>query len=61
MATISGAVFFADSAGEQNAWIYSLGYNISYLGVEAVISAVIACIPGFDRILDSMRKAVAKH
>ena len=61
MATISGAVFFADSAGEQNAWIYSLGYNITYLGIEAVISAVIVCIPGFDRLLETMRKAVAKH
>ena len=62
MATISGAVFFADSAGEQNAWIYSLGYNITYLGVEAVISAVIvAIIPGFDRLVETMRKAVAKR
>lgn len=56
MATISGAVFFAEYAGEQNAWIYSLGYNISYLGVEALIAAVISCIPGFDRILGAMRK-----
>lgn len=61
MATISGAVFFAESAGEQNAWIYSLGYNISYLGVEAVISAAIVCIPGFDRLLETMRKSVAKR
>lgn len=58
MATISGAVFFAEYAGEQNAWIYSLSYNISYLGVEAVIACVIACIPGFDRILAMMKKKV---
>lgn len=56
MATISGAVFFAEYAGEQNAWIYSLGYNISYLGVEAVIACVLVCLPGFERILSMMKK-----
>lgn len=55
MATISGAVFFAEYAGEQNAWLYSLGYNISYLGVEAVIACALAFLPGFDRILKLMR------
>ena len=58
MATISGAVFFAEYAGEQNAWIYSLSYNISYLGVEAVLACVSACIPGFHRILAMMKKKV---
>ena len=58
MATISGAVFFAEYAGEQNAWVYSLSYNISYLGVEAVIACVIAFIPGFDRVLNVMRKKI---
>ena len=57
MATISGAVFFAEYAGEQNAWVYSLAYNISYLGVEAVIACAIAFIPGFNRILKAMKKA----
>jgi len=56
MATISGAVFFAEYAGEQNAWIYSLSYNISYLGVEALIACALAFLPGFERILDMMRK-----
>lgn len=56
MATISGAVFFAEYAGEQNAWIYSLGYNISYLGVEAAIACAIAFAPGWNRILNLMRK-----
>ena len=56
MSTLSGAVFFAEYAGEQNAWIYSLSYNLSYLGVEAVISCVIAFIPGFSRILRAMKK-----
>ena len=56
MAVLSGVVFFAAYAGEQNALIYSLGYNISYMGIEAVIACVIACIPGFGRILDAMNR-----
>jgi len=51
MAVLSGVVFFAEYAGEQNAWVYSLGYNISYLGVEAGIACAIAFIPGMNRIL----------
>jgi len=58
MATISGAVFFAEYAGEQNAWIYSLGYNISYLGLEAIVACALSCLPGFARILNMMRKKV---
>lgn len=56
MATISGAVFFAEYAGEQNAWIYSMGYNLSYLGVEGAIACVLSFLPGFSRILAMMRK-----
>lgn len=57
MAVVSGAVFFAEYAGEQNAWIYSLSYNLSYLGVEAVVACALSCLPGFSRILDIMKKA----
>jgi thiamine transporter len=55
MASISGAVFFAEYAGEQNAWVYSLGYNLSYLGTEALIASALAFMPGFGRILKLMR------
>lgn len=58
MATISGAVFFAEYAGEQNAWVYSLSYNLSYLGVEAVIACALAFLPGFRQILTQMRRKV---
>ena len=56
MAVISGAVFFAEYSGGQNAWIYSLGYNLSYLGVEAAIACALSCLPGFGRILRIMKK-----
>lgn len=55
MASVSGAVFFAEYAGEQNAWVYSLGYNFSYLGVEAAIACMLSFLPGFGRILKLMR------
>ncbi len=56
MAVLSGAVFFAEYAGEQNAWIYSLGYNISYLGPDTLVCAVVACIPGMHRLVDMIGK-----
>ena len=41
---LSGVVFFAEYAGDQNPWIYSIGYNASYLIPELVISLVILMI-----------------
>ena len=56
MAVLSGAIFFAEYAGEQNAWIYSLGYNISYLGPDTLVCMVVACIPGMARLVDMIKK-----
>ena len=56
MAVLSGAIFFAEYAGEQNAWIYSLTYNISYLGPDTLVCMVVACIPGMTRLVDMIRK-----
>lgn len=58
MATISGAVFFADGLAGFDAWKFSLGYNLSYLGWEALIAVLLSCIPGFTRILNLMRRKV---
>ena len=55
MAVLSGSIFFAEYAGEQNAWIYSLGYNISYLGPDTVVCMIVACIPGMTRLVDMIR------
>ena len=55
MAVLSGSIFFAEYAGEQNAWIYSLGYNISYLGPDTVVCMIVACIPGMSRLVDIIR------
>lgn len=39
---LSGAVVFAEYAPEgMNPWIYSMGYNATYLGVEFVVAAIV--------------------
>ena len=55
MAVLSGSIFFAEYAGEQNAWIYSLTYNISYLGPNVIVCMLVACIPGMTRLVDMIR------
>ena len=39
--TLSGVVFFAEYAGDQNPWIYSIGYNMTYLVPELIISLLV--------------------
>lgn len=50
MAVISGVVFFAEYAGEQGAMVYSLVYNLSYLGPEALLCMAVALVPGMHRL-----------
>ncbi len=38
---LSGVVFFAEYAGNQNPWIYSIGYNATYLVPELIISLLV--------------------
>ena len=45
-AVLSGVVFFASYAPEgQSPLLYSLGYNIAYLGPDALICALLCAIP----------------
>lgn len=57
MAVLSGVVFFAEYAGDQNVLLYSLVYNITYLGPDALFCILIALIPGVARIVDTMKAA----
>ena len=41
---LSGVIFFAEYAGDQNVWIYSLVYNLSYLAPSLVASFILALI-----------------
>ncbi|OFI01359.1 thiamine transporter ThiT [Clostridium acetireducens DSM 10703] len=47
---ISGVVFFASYAGDQNVWIYSILYNGTYLLPEAIIAMVILFVIPVNRI-----------
>ncbi len=50
---IAGAIFFAEYAGDQNPWIYSISYNGSYMLPELVISAVLMMV-----LLPALRRAL---
>ncbi|MEW8972773.1 MAG: energy-coupled thiamine transporter ThiT [Tissierellaceae bacterium] len=38
---LSGVIFFAESAGAKNPWLFSIGYNATYLIPELIISIVV--------------------
>ena len=56
MAVLSGVIFFAEYAGEQNAIIYSLVYNVSYLGPDCLVCMAVSLIPGFGRLTKVLAK-----
>ncbi len=41
---LSGAIFFAEYAGDQNPWIYSMVYNGTYLGVELLLTLILGIV-----------------
>ena len=52
---LSGVVYFADYAPEgMDPLVYSLGYNLTSVGVDALICAVIGFIPGVRRFARQM-------
>lgn len=42
--TIGGAVFFAEYAGDQNAWIYSIIYNGTYMLPATILTAIVSVL-----------------
>ena len=61
-AVLSGVIFFGMYAPEtgilSNALLYSLVYNILYIGVEAVITIVVLLIPAVRRAIEIVGKGV---
>ena len=55
-AVLSGVVFFADSAGSQNPWVYSIGYNGAYMLPECIICVVLTLAVG-PRLTQQLSKA----
>jgi len=61
MAVLSGTVFFSEYAPVgQSALIYSLSYNIMYVGPDALICMLVASIPGMYRIVESIHRNVSR-
>jgi len=58
---ISGAVFFGEYApAGQSVWVYSIGYNLTYVLPEAVLVAVASLLflsSGLDRVFQGGRQA----
>ncbi len=52
---LSGAVYFAEYAGDMNPWVYSLGYNFSSVGVDGAICLVIALLPPVVKFVESIK------
>lgn len=70
--TLSGVVFFymyAEVAGVETlgaalaspgVWLYSIGYNGSYIGAEALITLVLLMIPALRDVIDVLKKRTAQ-
>jgi thiamine transporter len=59
MVTLSGVIFFYMYApAGQHALIYSMIYNISYIGPEAVVSLAIISLPAMAAAINTVTKAV---
>ena len=54
---LSGVVFFAEYAGEQNVFLYSFGYNISYILPDLIICLVILLLPSIKSAIKRLQTA----
>lgn len=60
-ATISGVVFFASYAPEgMNPFVYSAGYQASYLVPEAVVTLIIISVPQVSAAITRVKKQAAE-
>ncbi|HWR19757.1 MAG TPA: energy-coupled thiamine transporter ThiT [Clostridia bacterium] len=57
---LSGVIFFASyaaDAGFQSAWVYSIAYNGSSLGVDTLLCVIVALLPPVQKMLQKMKTA----
>ncbi|MDR2899433.1 MAG: energy-coupled thiamine transporter ThiT [Clostridiales bacterium] len=57
--TLSGVIFFAEYAGEQNVWIYSTLYNLSYIVPEIILTVLLISIPPMKKAILQVKSSVA--
>ncbi|HHU74445.1 MAG TPA: energy-coupled thiamine transporter ThiT [Clostridiales bacterium] len=53
---LSGVIFFAEYAGDQNVLFYSLGYNASYIVPEAVVTVMVFFVPAIRSALLEVKR-----
>lgn len=54
--TLSGVIFFAEYAPEgMNVWVYSLSYNLGYLGPDLLIATLVAWLSPVHRLFQRVR------
>ena len=56
MHVLSGAIFFAEYAGDANPWIYSIIYNGTFLSIEAGLAIVIAVMLSYTHVYESIKQ-----
>lgn len=59
-AVLSGVLFFAAYAGDQNPWIYSLTYNMTYILPEAIITLIVIMLPPVYAALKRVRNEAVR-
>ncbi len=53
---LSGAIFFGAYAPEGfNAWTWSIWYNLTYLGMEAILGVIVINLPPVKKMLQTLR------
>lgn len=58
-AVLSGIIFFGQYAPEGfNAVTWSIYYNITYLGVEGVLTVIVLCIPAVRKAIDHLKTQI---
>lgn len=57
---LSGYVFFAANAPEHvNPLIYTLGYNLTYILPEMILTVIVLCIPAVHKSITGLRRQLA--
>lgn len=55
-AVLSGIIFFAAYAGDQNVYFYSLTYNLTYILPEAIITVILMALPPVAKAFATVKK-----
>lgn len=60
-AVLSGVIFFASYAGDQNVWVYSLTYNLTYILPEAIITVILMMVPPVAKAFATVKRMASEE